>query len=404
MSSLFDKDYFDHLYSVLDDFNRFIDLLPMRFDADLFRRIRLSTGTQMEWAKMVGVSGQTISNYENGNSPPRLYYRRRLLEAASKMRDQMLARELPSTNEVIAIDPVETTKRLNDSVLTASLTDFYFNRNSNLISPRPFSDYSAPDTDAYRADLKQLLDAQAVQAEVLVAEIAIGNNANTEKLCRYLERYRSSCASDDPNPRVLNFYGQVITRGTNEDDLRSALSDFDTAALDIFISQHLELMRLYFQEALAKAQKLEASEIGEISEDEDGSDFYQIAEIMENARDAAGSPLVSKSIPTVLRDISLQMRDLRDAIIFNHGNSARLSILKRRRAEFFKTGSVYVARFVFVGALIAAVASPDALSVTGSIASIIGLIEQNSPGTLLKKYEALRRKFPLLPRLPSDKN
>jgi hypothetical protein len=71
-------------------------------------------------------------------------------------------------------------------------------------------------------------------------------NLNEARLLAAFEVYRVEAEHDYPNPRILHRKGEIIRRQIQDPEIRLALSSWDTAALDGFVSDHQELMRLYF--------------------------------------------------------------------------------------------------------------------------------------------------------------
>lgn len=391
----------EYVNHVLELFDQFIDMMPTRFDRKLFKRLRQSSFSQVEWAAATSVAQGTIGNWERGITTPMLGYRRALYEAAIELREDYEhynAINLAASNSLF--DPVKTSRQLQESILRAALTDFQLASDGTQIIPMPFSnDVASSDIDELETDRINLLNSLAEQSEAILEELEQGANVPTDKLKRYLERYRDAARVEIPNPRLLNSFGQTISRSINEEDFVSAITSIDQESMQGFVRDHLELMRLYFREALAKAQEIESADIVAELDLDDGKQFSEIAELMEEAKSEHGEPLISKDIPTLLRDISREMRELSEAISFSY-DQTRKNILSKRKSEAFKVGSVYVGRFVFFTALISSVSAPGVVGYVGSLASIIGVLEIAAPGTVRKKYEKLRETFPVLPQLP----
>jgi hypothetical protein len=248
-----------------------------------------------------------------------------------------------------------------------------------------------------------LLDALLDQANTLIEELSGAGNAVSQKLIRYLVRYRDECAKEKVNPRLLNRFGHIITRAANSDEVGESLNLIDSEALHGFTKDHMELMRLYFREALARAQEIESAIILDSVNVDDGAQFREIADLMDAVTDETGNAIVSKDVTVILRDIAGEMKETSDAIQFSVSLVTKQA-LRNRLSDAFKTGSVYVARFVFFGALIAATTQPGVVGYIGSIASIVSLLEASSPGTIRAKYERLREFLPILPPLPEAKD
>jgi DNA-binding transcriptional regulator YiaG len=386
---------------LIDDFDQFISEMPARFDKKLFHRIRNQSLSQFEWSYYAQVSQGTIGNWERGITSPSGSYRYLLKDAAQRIRDELKqywAQEIGGQKSFF--DPLATSDQLRKSILKAAITDFEFNQENQQIVPIPFlSDHSVSNIDEIEKDKENLLSSLASQADALIEEISSGLNVPTDKIRRYLERYKAEASGDVPNPRLLNRFGQIVVRASNEADFSLGISSTDIDAFQGFAKDHMELMRLYFREALARSQEIEASDISSETQIDDGTQFKEIANLMEEAQSETGLKLISEDIPTILRDISTEMKDITEAINFSV-DERRNEALRRRRAQAFKTGSVYVGRFVFFTALISVVLDAGTLGIAGSIASILGVVEIASPGTIRAKYEMLREKFPVLPPLP----
>lgn len=155
---------------------------------------------------------------------------------------------------------------------------------------------------------------------------------------------------------------------------------------------------MYFREALARAQEVEASVIDDSEIDENSADsFYKAADLLSSAQNVDGTPIFSPDIPTLLRDIGREVRDFGEAEAFTYDDRRR-AVIRRRRREAIKNGSIYIGRILFFSSLFV-VMSPETLGAAGSIASIIGLMDAVAPGTIRSLYEKIRVAFPVLPRL-----
>lgn len=161
-------------------------------------------------------------------------------------------------------------------------------------------------------------------------------------------------------------------------------------------------MRLYYRAALARAQEVEAAPIDDSAAEPKPEDFYAVADQMELVQNEKGGRIVSEDIPTLLRDIGREIRDLSEAEAFTFDERRRL-VYKRRRREAVKNASIYVGRFVFFTSLFVAITPGVSLSTLANIATIVGLIETSVPGSIMSIYEKLRQSFPILPRLPKSK-
>ncbi|WP_375261396.1 hypothetical protein [Palleronia sp.] len=400
MSTIPDSRGFDELREVLADFDQFKDVLPKRFNRLLFRRLRRLTGTQADWGQIIGVSQTTVGNWERGYTVPNRYYRRHIVRACEEMEARLASAYSDPQYELgHRIDPVATSRDLDHSILRAALTDFDYDSINQRIIPVPFQGDFDDDLAAEIAeDRTNLLESLARQAEFIKESLTEDSNLSERRLVRLLEQYAGEVKAEAPNPRLLNRFGSTISRVANSDDFRGIVNDIDLESIDGFTRDHLELMRLYFKEALSRAQEIDGSEVLNDAEVGD-AEFRDIARIMEGATTASDARFVDPSIPTLLRDIATEIRDLNEAIVLT-SDDRRANIFRRRRLEAFKNGGVYVGRFVFFGALLASVSVPGVVEIMGALSLIVAVTEGAAPGTIRDQYEKLREKFPALPSLP----
>lgn len=375
------------------------------FDANRFRLIRRRAGSQAMWSDMVGVSQGTIGNWERGITYPDSYYRRRILRAAKEMADRERDRALAVADSLgvkLRLDPVATQKTLNSSILNAALTDFDYDEVSGRIVPIPFaSDDRMANVEAFQEDKENLLRSLSEQSELIAESISGGANLEADRLVKYFSKYRRSAKELKPNPRLLHRIGETIARRTASDDVRFAINDWDEEAIDGFNSDHRELMRLYFREALAKAQSVETLPLEDVADEQaPAENFYEAASLLENAANSSGQPVFDEDIPTLLRDIGNEVRDLEEAERFT-ADPDRALVFRRRKREAIKNGSIYIGRVLFFASLFV-VMTPSAFGTLGSVASILGLMDVIAPGSIRSIYERLRKAFPLLPRLGDD--
>lgn len=401
MSELFTNRTLESFRDLLIDFDDFIEQMPTRFNRILFRRIRQQTGSQAEWASLAGVSQTTIGNWERGFTPPQELYRTQLRSAAVTMRNKLVAkigRQVSDRSQRVDIPLTE--RGLRNSILRAALTDFDFNPIAGQIVPVPFIgdvDRNAP--EEIEEDRRNLLSSLSRFADIIVDSVGLGANINQTKFVTYLRSYAEEARSESPNARLLNRLGTTISRITNSDDFQDAVNPWDSEAVDGFNRDHIDLMRLYFREALAKAQEIDAAEVRDVVGESGGEELREVADLMETARADGGERIVDPAIPTLLRDIAGEIRDLDEAASFTIDPNRRLIFL-RRKSEAFKNGGVYVGRFVFFSALVASLAIPGVGQIVGTLAAIVGLSEFVAPGTIRQQYDNLRAKFPALPPLP----
>jgi DNA-binding transcriptional regulator YiaG len=394
----------DELREILSDLDELETNLEKRFNRQLFRRIRRLTGSQSDWAELSGVSQATIGNWERGYTVPNKFYRKRLANAAHDTKHHVTS--LFSDRQGTLgrrLDVVATNQTLNKSILRAALTDFDFDPTHAKIVPVPFEgDFDDELLAEIAEDRKNLIESLQMQARIIMESVSDTSNVSEQKIVRLFQEYERQCSSEAPNPRLLNRLGTTISRTINSDEFRDAASDIDIESADGFSRDHIELMRLYFKEALAKAQELDTTDVVGKNSEITGEEFSHIAKIMEDARLSSGDAFIEPQIPTLLKDIASEIRDLNESIALT-SDPRRVEIFERRKNEAFKNGGVYVGRFVFFGALLASVSVTGIPEILTALSLMIGLTESLAPGAIRERYERLRTKFQALPALPEAK-
>lgn len=373
------------------------------FNHTQFRKIRQLFGSQQEWANLVGVSQATIGNYERNVTYPNKAKRAAFIEAADRFRNREVGRidRLKSIDADLSVD--EAKRTLDESILDAAITDFSFDSEEQKIVPITFdSDASETNLEALEQDKKDLFESLSQQADEISASLKGGANINSASLIQALEGYGAETRRPRPNPRKLFRWGSNIAKALANDDISLAISEWNLGALEGFVSDHQELMRLHFREALAKAQEVEAAEIAEGVELPRASEFDEIAGILADAKDEDGGAIFHKDISTLLRDLAREIRENEEAEILTSDEDRRRAF-HRRRMEAIKNGSILVGRVLICASFFVVVDPAVALATAGSLASVLGLIEQKAPGTIRQYYERLRSALPFLPRFPSDK-
>ena len=324
--------YRSRLINRIGTYLEFIRILEENdiYDARLFRSFRQGTSTQGVWGELTGVAQGTIGNWERGITYPNRAYRKKLLEASHQMLD-FERRRVDALSERLgfktSIDPVSTQDSLDSSILRASLTDFDYDETSGKIVAIPFSQDERFASDSeLNEDKLNLLQSLAAQTELIVSGLERGANAETDRLCEYFEKYRYFAVQEPTNPRLLHRLGETLAKRTASDDVRGAISDWDDQAIDGFNADHIELMRLYYREALAKAQLVEAADVdGELSGDEHQA-FYKVADLIESAANENGIKVYDEDIPTLLRDIGREIRDIGEAETFSYDDKRKSAL------------------------------------------------------------------------------
>ncbi|WP_299191909.1 helix-turn-helix transcriptional regulator [uncultured Litoreibacter sp.] len=366
-----------------------------------FQSVRYETGSQGEWAEHIGVSSATVGNYERNLTTPNASRRREIAKAISFFIDQQkrtidLAEERVGTN----IDVLAAKDKLRDTVLEASLTDFSFDPSVQQIVPVPFAEdednRSSKLLEQNRNDLASALREHAADISNSLSNSNIGG---LRRLVSSLKSYELECAKVRANPRRLYRLGLTISRASTNRQVVEIVSEEDLSELNGFRQDHQELMRLYYREALLKLQSIDELEIVEQFDLPSGQDFRNFAEEIEKAKDKDGNKIFDPEISNLLIDISSEVQELEsDEILAD--TAATKEIVRKRKGQAVKNGAILVGRFVIFAGFLVAVDPLVAIGVAGSIASILGFIEQGKPGLIQKYYEQMRQALPFLPPYP----
>lgn len=368
-----------------------------------FRKIRGKIASQQEWGEKLGVSQATIGNYERNVTYPNAGTRRAFVDAIKYFREMEVAKLNRHENISVDVDPIEIKRKLDNSILDAALTDFRYDSDEQRVVPVPFfSDLLKSEIEQVEQDKRDLLESLSQQAEAISSSLRNGANANISRIVSALEGYGKEASSDRANPRKLFRWGSNIARAAASDDLIYGISEWDKNALDGFVADHSDLMKLHFREALAKAQEVDAASVPDDAPLPEETEFQEIARIIDDARDKDGQRLFDRDISTLLRDIARDVQEEREAEVLT-GDPERKRAFRRRRVEAVKNGSILVARFLFFASFFVVVDPLVALSTAGSIASVLGLIQRSESTSIKARYDRLRGALPFLPPLPSAK-
>ena len=385
--------------SMLDDFAQQLSREDI-FNHQRFRRLRGRFGSQADWAALVGVSQATIGNYERNSTYPNKTTRAAILKAVEKFRERE-TKKLDHLAEITeGVDAAAAKQALNQSILTAALTDFQFDRDEQRIVPVPFQDASHANIEQIVAERKQLLESLASQSASLISSMGQNANTNLARLVQTFRDYEAQCSAAIPNARIMYRSGTTIGRASVNDDIAWGISEFDKLAIEGFLDDHNELMRVFYREALAKAQEVNLAPMPEGADLPKGSDFYEVASIIETACDDDGEPIFDEAIPTLIKDIAREIRETEESEILSRDVETK-RVLQKRRVDAVKNGSILIGRFLIFTSFFVVFDPLVSIGVAGSIASIVGLIEQSSPGTIRTYYERLRTSMPFLPKFPS---
>lgn len=373
------------------------------FNHQDFKKIRARLGSQQDWAEVVGVSQATIGNYERNVTYPNKPTRASLANAIREFKSREASNLNGSKDGKIDVDVAEAKAALDNTILSAALTDFRFDPEGQRVITVPFtSDTVKLELASLEQDRRDLLNALDSQATTLALSLSDGVNANVSRIIQSLKDYASETQRERPNPRKLFRLGTILNRAFASDEIAFSVREFDRIAFDGFSEDHSELMRLYYREALAKAQQVDAIVLAEAAEIPEASDFSEIADLIASVKDEDGEAVFSDDIPTLLRDISREIEENKESEVLS-SDSERRKALRKRRIEAIKNGSILVGRFLVFTAFFIAVDPAVALTTASSIATIVGVVEQSAPGTVRKYYERIREMLPFLPKFPSKK-
>jgi len=380
------------------------DLSAGQFSRKDFYLLRARTGTREAWANYAAVSQSSIRNWEIGENQPTKKSLDKLAHASYLVADlyenrleYVYSRSIGP--KITRINPNQVLSALNDSILKAAFTDFDLDLENQRIEAIPFEADQVNALSDYNDDRDDLLSSLAVQAEIIIDNISEGVNINSDKLLRYLKKYQEECSKSEPNSRIVYRMGSILIRQMNDEEVRHAIASIDENSFDDFSTDHMELMRVYYRQALARAQEVDAASFDKSATEPSSEDFETIASEFEGLKSENGDAIVSEDAVVILRDVAREIRELRDAEDLAY-SSNRKNIIKNRRMEAIKNGSIYVGRLLFCASMFVVIL-PN-LAVAGSIASIIGVAEVASPGSVRKAYDRLRSSFPVLPPLPME--
>lgn len=372
------------------------------FNHQKFRRLRARFGSQADWAALVGVSQATIGNYERNATYPNKQIRVAILGAVEKFREEEASKLNALRPGSYEVDSAAARTALDESILNAALTDFQFDFDEQKVIPVPFSDATFGNVEEISRERKNLLDSLALQASELAASLSNGANTNIRRMVEALENYHQQCSSEKPNARILYRSGTNVNRALANDEISWGIGEFDKVAIEGFLDDHNELMRLFYREALVKMQEVDAAHVAPHAELPNGADFSDVAALIEMANEEQGESLFDPAIPTLIRDIAREIEEAHENEILAT-DLERKRILRKRRVDAIKNGSILVGRFLIFTSFFVAFDPVVSLSVAGSIASVIGLVEQQSPGTVRAYYQRLRVAVPFLPKFPVKK-
>lgn len=375
------------------------------------RQFRISSAlSRAAFASILGISPSTLREWEDGTARPRTY---KLWEVYDRLKifvDQDKSRGLEADYLLSIFDELienlklanidereqkfrEVDKKLTRTILKAAQTDFGLSKDRRLIVPIPFTE----DLELFRSnrilDIEQLLQAIVANINDTIPHIQKAN-FNEVRLLEAFSIYRTEAERDFPNPRILHRKGEIIRRQVQDSEIRQAVSSWDVHALDGFVSDHQELMRLYFGEALLSAQEVEQASISDSVIDQAGTLASQAIAATESiASGVAENGLrVDPRIPAILKEIDYEIDDYLNARRSANTPAVRVQAENRIKNSVKHIG-IFIGRFILRSITIG-------YKIATNATAILAAIETFSPGSFRAIYETIRIAFPALPPLP----
>ena len=359
-------------------------------------------------AALLNVSPLTLTKWESGKSQVRTYKLWEIYDRLEVLSERDQSNEV--VNQLIGIfDELigglrlanveknelrvrEISKKLSKTILKAAQTDFALGADRRTLVPVPFTE----DLELFRntrlVDIEQLL--QSIVANIQDTLPHLENaNINSERLRENLLTYVEEANRDTPNPRILHRKGEIIRRNINDSETRGALSGWDTSALDGFVDDHQELMRLYFGEALMRSQEVERASISDrVVPEAVGLVRAAIQKVEEFSENSAKNELyVDPRIPAILAEMEHEVRDYEAAWRSSNSPTAKSDAAGRIKTSIKHVG-------IFLGRLVLRVSGLGARAAVGAT-QVLASIEVLLPGSFKVIYETIRLSFPALPPL-----
>lgn len=373
------------------------------------RQFRLANDiSRAAFASILGISASTLKQWEDGTTQARtyklweVYDRLKVFEFQDKNSAFETGHLMAVFEELIdnlklanindrQIETSEIQKKLTKTILKAAQTDFGLSSDRSLIVPVPFTE----DLELFRQnrilDIEQLLQSIVSNIGDTLPHIE-KSNLNSQRLIETFFVYVEEANRDIPNPRILHRKGEILRRQILNGDVRSALSDWDIAALEGFVDDHQELMKLYFGEALLNSQEVERANINRNIVDRAAHLARKATQAFEELNQPQTSKIrVDARVSAILHEIAREVSDyevgLREANTPSAQRDAEQKILTS-----VKHIAIYIGRFLLRAASFTRQAGLDTVTAAASL-------EVLSPGAIKDVYEAIRVSFPSLPPL-----
>ena len=374
------------------------------------RQFRLSTDmSRAALASILGISSTTLKKWEDGTSQARTYKlwevenRLKALAEIDKSAQFDYGHIIGVFSELIEnlnlanvnsdeLRSREIEKKLTKTILKAAQTDFALSGDRRSLVPVPFTE----DLELFRnnriLDIEQLL--QSIVANIGDTTPHLEDaNINSERLCDAFRTYVEEADRDIPNPRILHRKGEIIRRQVQDQEVRQALSSWDTTALDGFVEDHQELMRMYFGEALQSSQEVERANISDKIVSEASKIVSDaVAEIEKyTANSGAEDFVVDSRISAILVEIEKEIVDYESS--WRQANTpSAINAAATKIKNSIKHVGIFLGRFILRVTSFGVRASAN---MTVLMAAIDALV----PGSFRSIYEIIRLSFPLLPPL-----
>lgn len=399
--------YYGRQISKLNDFNRLLKNRDL-FDRDLFQKgILATTLSKKDWAKRFGVSYGTLRNWETGNTYPNKQHRKIVLNSCQEYVGIIEDRVREFTNasgSTPRIDSSRAEEDLSKSILRASPVDFIFDSKRERISATPFkedtSQFDDPKLAKRRDELKSALSSQA---KFILSSLEDGANTNVDGLRRILTAYASHCdQNEEINPRLLNMWGSTVKSQITDESVQSALGNWTVSAVDQFVDSHTELMRVFYQEAMAAAQELQKTPINEDEPAPTPDQIEKVANQLENLKQGDDEPVFDRSVISSIIDLKDDISRIDEALQWTHDKQRREK-LRAARVQAVKNSVVTIGRLLIFSALFASIPTATPTDAVGFVGGLFAIIDSLAPGTIRHFYEQSRKYLPFLPEFPDRK-
>jgi len=374
------------------------------------RQFRISNDmSRAALASLLGISASTLKQWEDGRAKVRTYKLWEVYERLKVFEGQSNSQNIPFSSLLEIFDKLieqlelanvnadellkrEIDRKLSKTILRAAQTDFALSQDRRAVVPVPFTE----DLELFRnnrlIDIEQLLQSIVANIEDTIPHIE-NANLNSERLVELFHNYIQEANKDIPNPRILHRKGEILRRQLQKQDTRLALTGWDVEAIDGFVEDHQELMRLYFGEALLASHEVERAQMNDrILPDARKLIREAISAFETYDRERGLDDLtVDARVPAILSEIEREVADYEFGLHGANTPSIRSSAAGRIKNSLKHVG-IFVARFML---RVATIAKNSTLATGG----LLAWLELVAPGSFRAIYETIRLSFPALPPL-----